>query len=181
MPCAVPCHAMPCLCRTQELWGRFLVVSCRAKDLCLGATNTVYLFHGTKWSNLRGILADGFDEHVSKRALYGDGCYFAAQMCKALQYTDINGAGDQCVLYCWVILGRPYKTQDALRGLRALSELQNWYEEGWLLQQPDAKLHSVVVDPGRKRRIPWGSQVHHEYVVFCSAQVYPEYILHVRA
>ena len=121
----------------------------------------------------------GFDEHISRRGLYGNGCYFAAEMCKALQYTDTNH-DERCVLYCRVVLGRPYYTRDALNGLRSPRELKSWYHKGWLSEKPEGEYNSVVATPGHKRGRKFVEQVHWEAVVFNGAQVYPEYILHVR-
>ena len=51
------------------------------------------------------MSSKGFYEHISRKGLYGSGCYFAAEMCKALQYTDKNNDDEHCVLYCRVVLG----------------------------------------------------------------------------
>lgn len=181
------------------LWGRYvsekLVVAAAALSQSLGTidppvlhhdmvdieTNTMYLYHGTTRDRLFGILRDGFDEHVCQsNGLYGLGCYFAAEMCKALQYTDRDDQGNRYVLYCRVILGRPYYTQDALKGLRTTRELQEWHLGGYLHREPHDEHHSVIANPGHIWGSPFPNQVHREFVVYRGAQVYPEYLLHVR-
>ena len=110
----------------------------------------LYLYHGTKRCYLDDILAKGFHQHINNQGgLYGLGCYFATEMCKALQYTD--RVGDRYVFKRRVFMGRSYETSDALKKLRSPSELDTWYRKGWLLHKPEGERHSVLVNSGRKR------------------------------
>ncbi|CAD7935038.1 unnamed protein product [Amoebophrya sp. A25] len=50
--------------------------------------NEVFLFHGTDAIGCEKILTSGFDFRIAKEScLYGQGLYFASNVCKSLQYT----------------------------------------------------------------------------------------------
>jgi len=80
--------------------------------------NSMLLWHGTKASNVIGILQTGFriaPSNVNRTgAMFGDGVYFADRFAKSYQYTDdSNGQWDNSnskedyryMLLCEVILG----------------------------------------------------------------------------
>jgi hypothetical protein len=69
------------------------------------------------------LLQEGLDEHLSRlEGLYGAGIYFSDEACKALQYSD---SGAQYLLFCRVVLGRPYYSKNTLPSMRSLKELKN--------------------------------------------------------
>ena len=56
------------------------------------ALNMVYAWHGCEWSVAEKVAREGFDERLAWRGgLYGTGCYFALEACKALQYARADG------------------------------------------------------------------------------------------
>ena len=55
------------------------------------AQNRMFLFHGTKNSNVFSIINNGFNtSKTSSGRMLGDGVYFANISCKSLGYTDTN-------------------------------------------------------------------------------------------
>lgn len=172
-----------------QLWQRFCVarqalarkglpppISPPVRDVCPmldSSTNEYWLWHGTRASNIEAIVREGLDEHLSRlEGLYGAGIYFSDEACKALQYSDQEGP--RHLLFCRVVLGRPYYTKDALRSLRSLKNLKSYQD---LVEKPDPEGHcSVIANPGAMKGHPHGQQFHREFVVFDGAAVYPEYI-----
>jgi len=173
-----------------QLWRRY----CLAKEKVAGALsgpinppvrascpmidftrNEYWLWHGTRYSNIDAILKEGLDEHLSRmEGLYGAGIYFSDEACKALQYSD---RGPHYLLFCRVVLGKPYYTKNTLPSMRSLKELKS---RPGLLETPDAAGHdSLIVNPGPVQNHPSksGKQVHREFVIFDGAAVYPEYVV----
>jgi len=173
-----------------QLWRRY----CLAKEKVAGALsgpvnppvrascpmidftrNEYWLWHGTRYSNIDAILKEGLDEHLSRmEGLYGAGIYFSDEACKALQYSD---RGPHYLLFCRVVLGKPYYTKNTLPSMRSLKELKS---RPGLLETPNAAGHdSVIVNPGPVQNHPSksGKQVHREFVIFDGAAVYPEYVV----
>lgn len=121
-----------------QLWRRY----CLAKEKVAGALsgpinppvrascpmidftrNEYWLWHGTRYSNIDAILKEGLDEHLSRmEGLYGAGIYFSDEACKALQYSD---RGPHYLLFCRVVLGKPYYTKNTLPSMRSLKELKS--------------------------------------------------------
>jgi hypothetical protein len=129
--------------------------------------NEFGLWHGTK-PEVADILATaGFDERVADlRGLYGAGSYFADTMCKSNQYsTQVNAAGEHCMLYCRVTMGSAFKTAQTHQNLRRPEDNP---------ATPGAPFDSIFAETGVANR---GHQAHNEFVVFRHDQVYPEYIV----
>ncbi|CAK9017064.1 unnamed protein product, partial [Durusdinium trenchii] len=167
-----------CLAKEQVTGAMFAPISPPVRPSCPMidfSRNEYWLWHGTRQSNIDAILEEGLDEHLSRlEGLYGAGIYFSDEACKGLQYSD---PGSCCLLFCRVVLGRPYYTKNTLPSMRSLKELKS--RQG-LLETPDvAGHHSVIVNPGPVQNHPNanGEQVHREFVIFDGAAVYPEYVV----
>eukprot|EP00435_Cladocopium_sp_Y103_P019436 s3431_g4.t1 len=167
-----------CLAKEQVHGAMFAPVSPPVRPSCPvidWTRNEYWLWHGTRYSNIDSILKEGLDEHLSRlEGLYGAGIYFSDEACKALQYSD---SGAHYLLFCRVVLGRPYYSKNTLPSMRSLKELKK--RQG-LLETPDVDgHHSVIVNPGPVQNHPSasGKQVHREFVVFDGAAVYPEYVV----
>jgi hypothetical protein len=129
--------------------------------------NEYWLWHGTKPDTAEILATSGFDERVAKlTGLYGAGSYFADAMCKANQYaTDVNAAGEHCMLYCRVTMGAAFKTTGSHQGLRRPEENS---------ATPGAPYDSIFAEKGVAHE---GRQTHNEFIIFRHDQVYPEYII----
>ena len=66
------------------------------------------LCHGTKMSNLKLIMENGFKlpEYSAKGLMFGKGVYFADRSSKSVQYCDLKG--NEVLLLCEVALGNKY-------------------------------------------------------------------------
>jgi len=135
-----------------------------AKNGLSKASNTVYLLHGTKKSNLSRIAKDGLDSSVSlfrTDGLYGRGLYFTDSSCKAFQYAGSEG----CILICRVVLGR-------------IDILKQQCEAKVL---PSFGCDSAMAKGGHTKNDQTNTgnlQVHNEFVVFQDSACYPEFVLH---
>ena len=129
--------------------------------------NELWLWHGTK-PETSGILAEsGFDERqASMSGLYGAGNYFADNSSKSHQYRGHPDASACfCMLYCRVAMGSPYLTT-AMHQTDRRPPL-NPARQGQVFD-------SIFAETGVANS---GTQLHNEYIVFSSAQVYPEFIV----
>jgi hypothetical protein len=133
--------------------------------------NEHYLWHGTGPSEAQGIAATGFDlgqAGCRRGALYGRGAYFAESSLKADEYVKANECGWFPLILCRVTLGQvrycdaddPSSLRDSLRAACRGNGAGtgNYY-------------HSVLGDREKVR------QTFREFVLFNSAQVYPEFIV----
>ena len=140
--------------------------------------NEMFLFHGCSSEVACRIAAEGFDPRTSGRdgsykPLYGHGCYFARQICKALQYPNPPPpvGQTQTVIVARVLLGEPHVTTKVCRDIARPPA------------RPDGGLYdSVVAAPGYMEGHPHcdKTQKHWEYVTFDKAQAYPSFILTVK-
>lgn len=124
--------------------------------------NEVMLFHGA--SVAESIAVEGFDYRLAKQGFYGKGTYFSTQACKAHQYAV---SSPRTIMISRVTLGNPHFATAV---------------DKTMVRPPNVpgstKRHdSVIVKPGPMRGHPHGEQTHTEFVIFESAQAYPEYIL----
>jgi hypothetical protein len=124
------------------------------------------------------LARHGFDERVaSDGGLYGAGSYFADASSKANQYATtiarqpLNADGHHCMLSCRVTMGDAYMTPGTLKGQRRPPN--NPATPG--LPYDSVFAEEGVTDNGHGGG--HGSQFHNEYVVFATAQVYPEYVI----
>jgi len=130
--------------------------------------NEVLLFHGTKHTAVDDIVTTGFDDRLSgQRSIYGQGSYFASQICKSLQYVD---PGDKAMIFVSrVLVGNPWFAREVDPTMR-LPPTKN-----------GRVCDSVIARPGHIRNHPSlnGIQCHQEFVIFERCQAYPEYLLEV--
>jgi len=135
-----------------------------------GNVNELYLFHGTS-PQLANIIAQyGFDERrASLGGLYGAGTYFASNSCKSLQYSK-QDPSTQCytMLVCRVCMGWPFRTTGQ-HGQKRIPPDNS--------ATPGRPFDSIFAGKGVAHG---GQQQHNEYVVFNSAQAYPEYLVHFK-
>mmetsp|Transcript_33613 Transcript_33613/g.78457 ORF Transcript_33613/g.78457 Transcript_33613/m.78457 type:complete len:1219 (-) Transcript_33613:1649-5305(-) len=135
-----------------------------------GSVNELYLFHGTSPQIARTIAQYGFDERrASLGGLYGAGSYFACNSCKSLQYSK-QDASTQCytMLLCRVSMGWPFRTTGQ-HGQQRIPPDNS--------ATPGRPFDSIFAGKGVAHA---GQQQHNEYVVFNSAQAYPEYLVHFK-
>jgi hypothetical protein len=131
-----------------------------------GSLNEVFLAHGCSQGAADSILQEGFDIRFSNTnggSLYGQGMYFATEICKCHQYTGAKQLGVfGHIIIARVVLG------DACR-------LQDKYDGKVPPQRSDGKnrFDSNAVDPTGSLR----GQAHREYVIFDGAQAYPEMLI----
>jgi hypothetical protein len=160
-------------------------------------SNEFWLWHGTSAGAIEmkhpdgttqrqevwRILAEhGFDERVggaTNGGLYGMGSYFSDAASKANQYSTAplasaptNADGHHCMLWCRVTMGDPFMAKRCLER-RQRRPPNNKSTRG--LPYDSVFAEEGVTDNGQGGGL--GSQFHNEYVVFSSAQVYPEYVI----
>merc|ERR1712137_412934 len=121
--------------------------------------NEEYLFHGTTKENLPKILNTGFDfRYARDSGYYGQGTYFASQMCKSMQYTRWRkGSEKGYIIIAKVALGRVQYTQQVCQDRK----------------KPDDGHDSVVANEGPVIGHGQGLQAHQEFVIFDKNQAYP--------
>lgn len=161
--------------------------------------NEVYLWHGTRRNRLElvgstrttdeyvipaeRIEADGFDERIANRGLYGHGIYFTSQSCKAGQYSNDSISkrdGKHVLYYSRVLLGDCYTAKGPMNDLRrppkrrwnVFKHMQNLFAGSG---EPPLLYDSVVVNEGIDGHAGPGTQVHREFVIYNGRQAYPEY------
>ena len=149
--------------------------------------NELWLWHGTKPETGPTIAQLGFDERLaSMRGLYGAGNYFADNSSKSHQYRgtpkkflangtpdptwvpysdSTNAAGHHCMLLCRVAMGTPY-----------LTDVTHQHERR---PPPNPATQGLPYDSifAETQVANYGTQLHNEYIVFKSSQVYPEFII----
>mmetsp|Transcript_37746 Transcript_37746/g.94609 ORF Transcript_37746/g.94609 Transcript_37746/m.94609 type:complete len:461 (-) Transcript_37746:262-1644(-) len=139
------------------------------KQLSKGV-NELYLFHGTDPKVANVIAQYGFDERrASLGGLYGAGTYFASNSCKSMQYSK-QDPSTQCytMLVCRVSMGWPFRTKSQ-HGQQRIPPDNT--------ATPGRPFDSIFAEKGVAHG---GQQQHNEYVVFNSAQAYPEYLVHFK-
>jgi hypothetical protein len=130
--------------------------------------NELWLWHGTRPETAQTLAEWGFDERVANlQGLYGAGSYFADSASKSHQYSrrHKDAQGHHCMLYCRVAMGSPFLTNTEHKNARRAPENP---------ATPGLPHDSIFGGEGVGRG---GQQVHNEYVVFRSNQVYPEFII----
>ncbi|KAJ1492858.1 hypothetical protein T484DRAFT_2872066 [Baffinella frigidus] len=129
--------------------------------------NEFRLFHGTERSIARSIIAaHGFDERcASLGGLYGAGTYFADCACKSQQYAVPHQDETFTMLISRVTMGGAYPTTRQHVDQRRPPDNPD---------TPGRPFDSIFALSGRANG---GKQQHNEYVVFASAQAYPEYLI----
>eukprot|EP01006_Ploeotia_vitrea_P014245 TRINITY_DN38186_c0_g1_i1.p1 TRINITY_DN38186_c0_g1~~TRINITY_DN38186_c0_g1_i1.p1 ORF type:complete len:714 (-),score=26.85 TRINITY_DN38186_c0_g1_i1:202-2343(-) len=136
-----------------------------SKDTTRPYTNEYWAFHGTSHEKLQLILSGGFDDRVAaSTGLYGTGCYFSDQSCKALQYSPQHEQ-HRYLLLCRVLLGHAFYTT---------RECTGWKRPPALTQDGTHLYDSLVANPNYANN---GRQKHREIVVYHSDQCYPEYLV----
>ena len=99
--------------------------------------------------------------------LYGAGNYFADASSKSHQYSkQTTPAGHHCMLLCRVTMGSPYLTNGTHSNERLPPDNP---------QTPGVPYDSIFAETGVAHG---GGQLHNEYVVFKSDQVYPELLIY---
>eukprot|EP00392_Amoebophrya_sp_AT5.2_P011897 g11987.t1 len=131
--------------------------------------NEVYLFHGTHAEGLKKIATTGFDFRVAKdTGLYGQGTYFASNVCKSLQYTGRNRRENKgYLIIARVLVGDPHYTT------RTCPEIKHGPENGATGLFRD----SIIANAGPMQGHHNGSQAHQEFVIFDKAHAYPEFVI----
>ena len=135
--------------------------------------NELWLWHGTNAETAPTIAQWGFDERqASMDGMYGAGNYFADNSSKSHQYSrGTNEHGHHCMFLCRVAMGTPYLTERLHNGERRPPP--NPTRQGQVYMY-DSIFAETRVAPGFKDP---PRQVHNEYIVFSSAQVYPEFLI----
>lgn len=133
---------------------------CLKRESLDASLNEVFLWHGTRQSNIDLIMQEGFDERVcSLYGMFGGGLYFAEDSCKAGQYAEksIASSRSHWFFLSRVLLGRPHHTQEPMPEIR---------------KAPDS-FDSVVFTPSEDSIVGH----HREFVIYDRFQAYPEYIV----
>merc|ERR1712190_388948 len=97
--------------------------------------------------------------------LYGKGTYFSTQSCKSHQYAAKSTPHTMIIAH--VVLGNGHVALQADRKMVRPPEVVG----------STSRHDSVIVKRGRMPGHPRGEQTHSEFVIFDSAQAYPEYIV----
>ena len=133
-----------------------------------------FLMHGTKRGAQRHIARGGFDERLSgtgSGTFYGQGVYFAENVCKADQYSMPDGDGLCRLIVARVALGtHPYACTDGNATHRSHS--QGLRVAKWRLL-PELSDGAGV----RYTSLRGVARERAEYVVYRGAQSYPEFIV----
>jgi len=130
--------------------------------------NEVLLAHGCSSKAAASILEDGFDIRFTNQhgSLYGEGTYFASQMCKCNQYTEpAQQSTLRHIIIARVALGDPHYPKNTYSG-----RVPEWRNSA---REDLGRSDSHVVNP----HISLRSQVHWEYVIFNGSQAYPEMLV----
>lgn len=119
--------------------------------------NEVWLFHGTDANAARAIARSSFILPKGPGGLFGPGAYFADASSKSHEYAgDGDLPGSKVMLLCRVTLG-------------CIKQVDG----------PDRRARSAVLqDPNVDSIL--GNTGHREFIVYDTAQIYPEYILHYK-
>lgn len=157
------------------------------------AANEYFLFHGLNENGIPGITRFGFDpRYCSLKGMFGAGLYFADNSSKANQYCHggsctasgfLTGRAqcrckkgeEACILLCRVALGDPF-IEIKYRG--------NGDGEYWNGRRREVEktgrgqkgVYNSVI--GESQANGGNTLMLREYVVYESAQVYPEYIVY---
>jgi hypothetical protein len=141
-------------------------------------TNEVFLWHGiaTPWKVIEAIAEHGFDHRqCSPDGNYGGGLYFAAESCKAAQYTnrhlDHRGTVDKVhyFIYSRVCLGMYYDAKEFLPGAKTAPLYTGGGRQTY---------ESIISNPKYKTADADGFG-HREFVVYDKNLTYPEFIVKV--
>jgi len=131
--------------------------------------NESLLVHGCTEKAANAIIIEGFDIRHAKThggCLYGEGIYFAKQMCKSNQYTDQSGpSGLRHIIISRVALGDPKYLSGGYSG-----RLPPFRDDS---DETKGRHDSNVVNPQDSVR----GQTHWECVLFNSEQAYPEMLI----
>jgi hypothetical protein len=127
--------------------------------------NECWLWHGTSEAGVNGITDADFDMSRAGTAtgtMFGRGLYFTESSLKADEYAMADSRGFAPLLLCRVILGR-VKYCDHKSPWTIAEDLEKSVKSG--------RFDSVLGDRQKVRG------TFREFIVFDSAQVYPEYIV----
>ncbi|CAD7923627.1 unnamed protein product [Amoebophrya sp. A120] len=139
--------------------------------------NEMYLFHGTGAEGLKHILQNGFDFREAKAGgLYGQGTYFASNVCKSMQYTG-NGncrrppERRSYIIVARVLIGDAHYTEKTCCERKLPPKRTNIAS-----QEP---FDSIIANPGPKNNGSFSAhqQAHQEFVIFDKAHAYPEFVI----
>ena len=157
------------------------------------AANEYFLFHGLNENGIPGITRFGFDpRYCSLKGMFGAGLYFADNSSKANQYCHggsctasgfLTGRAqcrckkseEACVLLCRVALGDPFIE----KRYRGNSDGDYWFgrrKEVEKTKRGQTGVYNSVI--GESKTNGGNTLMLREYVVYDSAQVYPEYIVY---
>ena len=168
------------------------------KEFSKDIGNKTLLFHGTRLTNLVGILSTnllcdpsklGMNVHVSGK-LFGNGLYFADSFSKSLQYCDPRNAKKTCCLFVTeVALGNLYKTEDWDYKQKLDKQYQSTHGLGSSGFSEFKKLEEIIenCDENMKEiRIPYGkfekykdsrSLLYNEYIIYNDPQCTLRYVV----
>jgi len=131
--------------------------------------NECFLFHGSKPSAVENICNNGFNVGLSGThagSLYGSGIYCGENSSKGDEYTDAEESGLyqglRAMLVCRVVLGQMHYNDEVVPDKDQISRL---------CSGPEKWFDSVLGDRQKARG------TYREFVVFNSAQVFPEYVV----
>merc|ERR1712137_535583 len=157
------------------------------------SVNEFFLFHGLNENAIPGITRFGFDpRYCSLKGMFGAGIYFAGNSSKANQYCHggsctasgfLTGRAqcrckkseEACILICRVALGDPFIEMK----YRGNSEGDYWCGRRREVEKTgrgQKGVYNSVI--GESKQNGGNPLLLREYVVYDSAQVYPEYIVH---
>jgi len=128
------------------------------------SVNEVYLFHGTHATSADKIADTSFSINLSGSkagSLYGRGIYFAENASKSDEYSSPHKTTGSCMmLFCRVLLGRPYTTAEV---------------------DPDPRLCEATCIKGDRHALI-GDRVKargtfREFVIFDEDQAYPHFLV----
>jgi len=131
--------------------------------------NECFLFHGSKPSAVENICNNGFNVGLSGThagSLYGSGIYCGENSSKGDEYTDAEESGLyqglRAMLVCRVVLGQMHYNDEVVPDKDQIARL---------CAGPAKRFDSVLGDRQKARG------TYREFVVFNSAQVFPEYVV----
>ena len=157
------------------------------------AANEYFLFHGLNENGIPGITRFGFDpRYCSLKGMFGAGLYFADNSSKANQYCHggsctasgfLTGRAqcrckkseEACILLCRVALGDPFIEKK----YRGNSDGEYWNGRRREVEKTgrgQSGVYNSVI--GESKPNGGNTLLLREYVVYDSAQVYPEYIVY---
>ncbi|CAD7946396.1 unnamed protein product [Amoebophrya sp. A25] len=164
---AVPAAVEDCV---KQLLGRHQMEL--ERDL-----NEMYLFHGTGAEGLKHILQNGFDFREAKEnGLYGQGTYFASNVCKSMQYTGNGNCRRPPEQRCYIVIARVL-IGDAHYTKETCSERKLPPKRTNIASQEP--FDSIIANPGPKKNGGFlaHQQAHQEFVIFDKAHAYPEFVI----